>query len=100
MLSPWHFRRQSMPGLRAQNQPSGARMVLMANRQRHWREELNLVVDMMRDLSRVDDPQEAAVMYGRRLRAADLFPMDERISVSRRNLKAPLYRITRSSTWK
>lgn len=72
----------------------------MAQRQRHWREELKLVVDMMRDLSRVDDPQEAAVMYGRRLRAADLFPMDERISVSRRNLKAPLYRITRSSTWK
>lgn len=69
-------------------------------KQRGWREELKLVVDMMRDLSRIDDPQAAAVMYAERLRQTALVPMDERLSVSRRNLKAPFYRITRSSTWK
>jgi phosphoserine phosphatase RsbU/P len=67
--------------------------------QRGWQEELKLVVDMMRDLSRVDDPQAAAIMYAQRLTSSKLLPVDERLSVSRRNLKAPFYRITRSSRW-
>jgi len=71
----------------------------MEQQQRHWREELKLVVDMMRDLSRIHDPQEAAVMYAKRLTETQLVPIDARISVSRRNLQAPFYRITRSSTW-
>jgi sigma-B regulation protein RsbU (phosphoserine phosphatase) len=67
--------------------------------QRDWREELKLVVDLMRDLSRQDDPQEAAVMYAQRLHSTGLLRMDARLSVSRRNLKEPFYRITRSSRW-
>lgn len=66
---------------------------------RGWREELGLVVDMMRDLSRINDPQAAAIMYGNRLRQTGLLPIDERISVSRRNLEKPFYRITRDSRW-
>src|SRR5665213_800225 len=67
--------------------------------QRDWREELRLVVNMMRDLSRVDDPQAAAILYAERLKATGLLPIDERLSISRRNLKRPLYRITRSTRW-
>jgi sigma-B regulation protein RsbU (phosphoserine phosphatase) len=66
---------------------------------RGWREELKIVVDMMRDLSRVDDPQAAALLYAQRLTASKLLPIDERLSISRRGLKSPYYRITRSSRW-
>lgn len=72
----------------------------MPQPQRDWREELKLVVNLMRDLSLIHDPQAAAVMYAQRLRETQLVPIDARISVSRRNLTAPFYRITRSSTWK
>src|SRR5476651_366847 len=65
--------------------------------QRDWREELTLVIDMMRDLSRLDDPQEAAIMYANWLRKSQLLPTDERLSVSRRNLTVPYYRITRNT---
>ncbi len=66
---------------------------------RPWREQLKLIVDMMRDLSKVDDPQAAAVLYGERLRMLGLLPISARVSVSRRNLQKPFYRITRSSKW-
>src|ERR1700722_2947638 len=68
--------------------------------QRDWRVELKHGVDMMRAVSHVDDPQEAAVLYAKHLRENNLLPLDERLSVSRRNMKAPFYRITRSSRWK
>ncbi|MCB9846416.1 MAG: PP2C family protein-serine/threonine phosphatase [Phycisphaeraceae bacterium] len=64
-----------------------------------WRDELREVVDLMRDLSRISDPQEAGRMYGDRVRQR-LVPMDEFIAVSRRGLTAPNYRITRSSRWR
>jgi sigma-B regulation protein RsbU (phosphoserine phosphatase) len=72
----------------------------MAKKKRDWRDELKIVLEMMRDLSRQDDPQAAAVMYAKRLRESGMFPADERLSISRRSLEAPFYRITRSSTWK
>lgn len=68
--------------------------------QRDWQDEMKIVLEMMRDLSRQDDPQAAAVMYAQRLRESGFFPADERLSISRRNLQAPFYRITRSSRWK
>src|SRR5271155_4022494 len=67
---------------------------------RDWQDELKMVLEMMGELSRQDDPQVAAVMYAKRLRESGMFPADERLSISRRNLSAPFYRITRSSVWK
>jgi sigma-B regulation protein RsbU (phosphoserine phosphatase) len=66
---------------------------------RSWQEELKIVVDLMRDLSLQDDPQAAAIMYAERLRSSGLLVSDARLSISRRNLTAPNYRITRSSRW-
>ncbi|HEY1921496.1 MAG TPA: PP2C family protein-serine/threonine phosphatase [Tepidisphaeraceae bacterium] len=65
-----------------------------------WREELKFIVEFMRDLSRQTDPQIAADLYGRRMRQGGLIPADGFLSVSRRDLTYPAYRITRSSTWK
>ncbi|MGA3067399.1 MAG: PP2C family protein-serine/threonine phosphatase [Tepidisphaeraceae bacterium] len=65
-----------------------------------WQEELDFVVDFMRELSTQTDPQTAAELYGRRLREWGLVRTDGFLAVSRRDLKYPAYRITRSSTWK
>ncbi len=65
-----------------------------------WREELKFIVEFMRDLSRQTDPQIAAELYGKRMRQGGLIPADGFLSVSRRDLTYPQYRITRSSTWK
>jgi sigma-B regulation protein RsbU (phosphoserine phosphatase) len=59
---------------------------------------MQLVVDLMRDLSRQTDPHEAAKMYGKRIRG--LVPADGWLSLSRRDLEPPTYRITRSYLWK
>ncbi|MBS0206355.1 MAG: PP2C family protein-serine/threonine phosphatase [Planctomycetes bacterium] len=63
-----------------------------------WQEQLRLIVDLMRDMSLHSDPQEMVRSYGEKLRA--LLPNDGRLSLSRRGLTAPTYRITRSTTWK
>ena len=65
-----------------------------------WTRDLIVIDELMRDLSVQSDPQAAALMYGKRLRAAGLVPSDDWVSVSRRNLNKPEYRITRSSRWK
>ncbi len=65
-----------------------------------WREELKFIVEFMRDLSRQTDPQIAADLYGKRMRQGGLIPADGFLSVSRRDLAYPQYRITRSSAWK
>lgn len=62
-----------------------------------WRERLALIVDMMRDMSRHTDPQEMVRSYGERI--ARLISVGRRISLSRRGLSFPQYRITRSTTW-
>ncbi len=64
-----------------------------------WDEELQLVVELMRELSKQTDPHAAAKLYGRRVREG-LVPADEFVAISRRGLPPPLYRITRSTTWK
>src|SRR5581483_11870796 len=63
-----------------------------------WERRLSHVVDMMRDLSLHTDPQEMVRSYARRVQL--LRPTDGRVSLSRRGLRHPEYRVTRSTTWK
>src|SRR5947207_2540069 len=62
-----------------------------------WRERLAAVVTMMREMSNQTDPQEMVRAYGRRLR--EIVRSDRFVSLSRRDLAYPKYRITRSSLW-
>jgi sigma-B regulation protein RsbU (phosphoserine phosphatase) len=62
-----------------------------------WQERLALIVEIMRDMSRQTDPQQVVRSYGERIR--QLMPIDRRLSLSRRGLAFPRYRITRSTTW-
>jgi sigma-B regulation protein RsbU (phosphoserine phosphatase) len=62
-----------------------------------WRKRLALIDEMMRDMSRQTDPQGMVQSYGARLR--QLMPTDRFVSLSRRDLARPWFRITRSSTW-
>lgn len=62
-----------------------------------WPERLSAVMEMMREMSRQSDPQEMVAAYGRRV--AQFMPVDRRISLSRRNLAAPHFRVTRYSEW-
>src|SRR5437879_964077 len=63
-----------------------------------WRDRMALIVDTVREMSRQTDPQAMVRAYGNRIQK--LLPIDRRISLSRRGLAPPRYRITRSSTWK
>jgi sigma-B regulation protein RsbU (phosphoserine phosphatase) len=63
-----------------------------------WRERLDLIVETMKEMSRQTDPQEMSRAYGKRMRT--LRPTDRSVSISRRDLKAPWYRVTRCSLWK
>jgi sigma-B regulation protein RsbU (phosphoserine phosphatase) len=62
-----------------------------------WEERLATVVATMSEMSLQDDPQAMVKSYGARMR--ELMPIDRWLSLSRRGLEAPWYRITRSSTW-
>jgi len=62
-----------------------------------WQERLASIVDAMREMSLQTEPGEMVRAYGARVGA--LIPAARRISLSRRGLKSPRYRITRSSTW-
>ncbi len=53
--------------------------------------------DTMRAISRHRDPQQLVADYYRRMYAA--FPTDGYLSLSRRHLPPPQYRVTRSSLW-
>lgn len=63
-----------------------------------WEQRLRQVMDTMREMSALSDPQEMVRAYGRRMDT--LFPVDRRVSLSRRKLKAPRFRVTRFSEWK
>ena len=58
---------------------------------------LRHAVDTMREMSVQTDPQRMVKAYAERMR--DLLPMEGFISLSRRELQEPYYRITRSSRW-
>ena len=62
-----------------------------------WRERLALVTEIVRDLSVQQDPQEMLLAYTTRIRR--LVPVDRTLSLSRRGLTWPQYRITRSDLW-
>jgi sigma-B regulation protein RsbU (phosphoserine phosphatase) len=64
-----------------------------------WQQELDIVVDLMRNLSMQTDPQEAARMYSEGLDRLRMFRSDRYVAISRRGLQWPAYRVTRSSTW-
>jgi sigma-B regulation protein RsbU (phosphoserine phosphatase) len=63
-----------------------------------WRERLDLIVETMKEMSRQTDPQEMSRAYGKRMQS--LRPTDRMVSISRRGLKYPWYRVTRCSLWK
>jgi sigma-B regulation protein RsbU (phosphoserine phosphatase) len=63
-----------------------------------WRERLDLIVATMREMSLQTDPQAMVRAYGARMRV--LRPSDRRISLSRRGLAHPRFRVTRCSLWK
>jgi len=62
-----------------------------------WQERLGAVHEMMHEMSRQTDPQEMVRAYGRRVR--ELIARDRNISLSRRGLEYPQYRVTRFSEW-
>ncbi len=62
-----------------------------------WRETLAIIDETMRDMSLQTDPQAMVRAYVSRLR--QLMPADRYLSLSRRDLEPPYYRITRSSLW-
>jgi sigma-B regulation protein RsbU (phosphoserine phosphatase) len=55
---------------------------------------LEFIVETMREMSRLTDPQTVVQTYGRRMR--QILPTDMTLSLSRRDLEYPKYRITRS----
>lgn len=63
-----------------------------------WRKQLAFIVTTMREMSTFTDPQEMRNAYNRRMRT--LLPVDGFLSLSRRDLNAPAFRVTRSSRWK
>jgi sigma-B regulation protein RsbU (phosphoserine phosphatase) len=65
---------------------------------RDWRERLDLIVETMKEMSRQTDPQEMSRAYGKRMET--LRPSDRRVSISRRGLKYPWFRVTRCTEWK
>jgi sigma-B regulation protein RsbU (phosphoserine phosphatase) len=65
---------------------------------RNWRGRLAASVDLMRALSRSSDPQEMYALFSRRM--DELFPVSRRLTLSRRGLRPPEYRVTRFSGWK
>jgi sigma-B regulation protein RsbU (phosphoserine phosphatase) len=62
-----------------------------------WQQRLAIIVDAMQELSRHSDPQEMVRAYGEMVR--QLVPSHQRVSLSRRGLSYPHYRITRSTRW-
>ena len=62
-----------------------------------WQERLDSVVTMMREMSLQSDPEAMVRSYGSWVR--DLLPMDRQMSLSRRGLDPPQFRVTRYSGW-
>lgn len=63
-----------------------------------WREHLSAVVDTMREISLQTDPQAMVRAYAARMR--QFLPVDRSISLSRRGLEYPRFRVTRTNLWK
>jgi sigma-B regulation protein RsbU (phosphoserine phosphatase) len=63
-----------------------------------WQHRMDHIVSMMRELSQQTDPQAMVRTYARRMR--EIMPLDGFMSLSRRGLEPPYYRVTRSGLWK
>src|SRR4051812_6304953 len=62
-----------------------------------WQERLQFSVDTVREMSGHTDPQQMVEAYLRRVRK--MIPSDRWMAISRRDLHAPQFRITRSDMW-
>ena len=62
-----------------------------------WTLELGDIYETMREMSLQTDPQEMVRAYGRRMKT--VFPTQRRVSLSRRDLEPPQYKVTRFSEW-
>ncbi|CAN5496908.1 hypothetical protein BH09PLA1_BH09PLA1_10500 [soil metagenome] len=62
-----------------------------------WQDRLKFVMEMMREMSLQTDPQAMVRNYMARVR--QVMPVDGFISLSRRGLRRPQVRITRSNRW-
>lgn len=60
-------------------------------------QRIQTVVEMMREMSVQNEPQNMVRAYGKRMR--QIMPSDGAISLSRRDLVYPYFRITRSTRW-
>ena len=57
-----------------------------------------VAVELMRELSRYKDPDELYKVFTRRM--GQLYPTTRQVTVSRRGLERPYYRVTRFNLWK
>src|SRR5207237_2062899 len=64
-------------------------------KRRPWQEELEIVDRTMKAISGVTDPEELVEIYWNGI--GELIPVMEYVALSRRNVEAPFYLITRSS---
>ena len=62
-----------------------------------WQDRLKFVIETVRVLSALTDPQEMVLNYTKRVRL--LMPVDATVSLSRRGYAAPDVRVTRASIW-
>ncbi|QDV38637.1 PP2C family protein-serine/threonine phosphatase [Tautonia plasticadhaerens] len=62
-----------------------------------WHQRLDVVVSMMREMSLQSDPEAIVRTYGEKM--ASLLHSDRRLSLSRRGLDFPRFRVTRYSGW-
>jgi sigma-B regulation protein RsbU (phosphoserine phosphatase) len=67
----------------------------MLKGRRPWQEELAIIDRTMKAISGVIDPEELVSIYFEGI--AELLPIDDYVSISRRNVEPPSYLITRSS---
>jgi len=65
---------------------------------RNWHARLAASVEVMRELSLYTDPQEMYAVFARRM--AQLFPVSRQLTISRRGLHSPQYRVTRFNLWR
>ena len=63
----------------------------------NWQTRLAEITQLMRELSRLTDPQEMVHLY--RQRMGNSFNVDSYMAISRRGLAGGAYKITRSSRW-
>src|SRR6185369_3711494 len=62
-----------------------------------WRERTEHIVQTMREMSMKTDPQEVVEAYGERMQNYN--GIEATVSLSRRDLEPPWFRITRSHLW-